>query len=73
MVVICISCVYDGEASVVVWHRYCVILELVSVLCLFCVSVECVDYFSYPSSVVCIESGLYCVLESYLHCGVVVV
>ena len=58
--------------NTVVWHRCCVILKLVSVLCLFCVSLERVDYLIYVSSVVCIESGLYCVLESYLHCGVVV-
>jgi len=72
--------------NTVVWHRCCVILELVSVFVFIavckrmsihtpqsCVSLERVDYLSYFSSVVCIESGLYCVLELYLHCGAVLV
>ena len=40
-----------------------------AILCL----IERMDYLSYFSSVVCIERGLYCVLELYLHCGAVLV
>ena len=38
-----------------------------------CVSFARVDYLSLLSLSWCVASGLYCVLESYLHCGVVVV